>query len=596
MVAYARIFVRLLQMSAASLLQQAGAAGGSQRFLHALELLMQVHLEELKVASKSDAGGEGLAEVSVPVAAKAAAHHDAFVSQELTVASEYDTGEVVVAGMSMTDSPKRPVEDQDVQPVDLDLDDEAAKSHRLSFSTQRSMLPPGGRRSSESRSSRSSGDGSGAIVPEAPRAMFQQAQQGVQFLLKGDAEIDMETYDVRRYYHSQGAAQAMAKSNVFSNFTLLVISINAVYLGVDSDYNEAASLNEADLHFVVFEQFFCVFFTAELLVRFCAFKEKLSCLNDGWFKFDSLLLLIIWIETWIVPLIMVLSSGASFSFASGPLRLLRLLRLARLMRIIRAFPELITMIQGMMMAMRAVASAMLLLVVAIYAWGITMHSFLKNDENAVYLYWGTVPRCMMTLMGNGALGDSIGTVMRGIQTNVPALIAFISFVIFSALTILNMLVGVMCEVVAEVAKSEKEAHAVWQLKSTLLVMLKRIDADGNGNISKMELVALLEDECALEVMEDLKINAGHFIDMLDMYYHACESLTIPCIMQLLLDNQGWRPTTVQDLCQAGAFHRWSMRNDLGALHLALVAMRTDLANIQKAMPKVRHVYGLELAI
>ena len=31
----------------------------------------------------------------------------------------------------------------------------------------------------------------------------------------------------------------------------------------------------------------------------------------------------------------------------------------------------------------------------------------------------------MTLMGNGILGDSIGTVMRGVARNVPALIALI---------------------------------------------------------------------------------------------------------------------------------------------------------------------------
>lgn len=456
------------------------------------------------------------------------------------------------------------------------------------------MPPTTTHRSSVSRSPELDSE---TMVSSAPRALFQQAQQkGVHFLLKGESEIDMEDYDVRNYYHSQGVAQAMAKSNIFTNLTLLVISINAVYLGFDSDYNEASSLNEADLHFIAFENFFCVFFTLELLVRFCAFKEKRSCLDDGWFKFDSFLLLVIWIETWIVPLTIMLSGGISFAFTSGPLRLLRLLRLARLMRIIRAFPELITMIQGMIAATRAVASAMLLLVIAIYAWGITMHSFLKNDENAVYLYWGTVPRCMMTLMGNGALGDSIGTVMRGIATNVPALTAFICFVIFSALTILNMLVGVMCEVVAEVAKAEKDVNALWQLKSTLLVMLKRIDSDGNGNISKVELLTLLEDEHALAVMQDLRINAGHFLDMLEMYYQACDGLSIPCIMQLLLDNQGWRPTTVQDLCQAGAFHRWAMRNDFAAVHTSLVTLRTELADIRTAMPKVRQVYGLELAI
>ena len=117
---------------------------------------------------------------------------------------------------------------------------------------------------------------------------------------------------------------------------------------------------------------------------------------QGWFKFDSMLLTIIFFETWIVTLILWIMDGmdgSSVPVSGGPLRLLRLLRLARLVRIMRAFPELLTMVRGMIVAMRAVASAMVLLVLALYAWGITMHAFLKDDE-LLYDYWGSVTRSM----------------------------------------------------------------------------------------------------------------------------------------------------------------------------------------------------------
>merc|ERR1719491_797874 len=122
----------------------------------------------------------------------------------------------------------------------------------------------------------------------------------------------------------------------------------------------------------------------------------------------------------------------------------------------------------MLLATRAVGSAMLLMVIAIYAWAIAMNSLMReeaetnkeNGDEELYMYWGTVSRCMMTLLGNGTLGDSIGTVMRGVAQNPGALIALISFVICSMLTILNMLVGVLCEVVTEVAHSEKENQAL----------------------------------------------------------------------------------------------------------------------------------------
>ena len=62
---------------------------------------------------------------------------------------------------------------------------------------------------------------------------------------------------------------------------------------------------------------------------------------------------------------MAFSSLENDQLDIGPLKLLRLLRLLRLSRLLRAFPELMVMIQGMLVAIRAVGSAMLLLVVAL---------------------------------------------------------------------------------------------------------------------------------------------------------------------------------------------------------------------------------------
>merc|ERR1719316_1654777 len=122
---------------------------------------------------------------------------------------------------------------------------------------------------------------------------------------------------------------------------------------------------------------------------------------------------------------------------------------------------------------------MLMLFIVIYVWGIAMHSFMK-DESHLFEYWGSIGRCMMTLLGNGVFGDSIGTVMRGLADYPLALFTFFCFVLLSAITVTNMLIGVLCEIVSEVANAEKEYTAIQQLKSTLLVMLQRLDEDGSG--------------------------------------------------------------------------------------------------------------------
>ncbi|CAJ1439371.1 unnamed protein product [Effrenium voratum] len=63
---------------------------------------------------------------------------------------------------------------------------------------------------------------------------------------------------------------------------------------------------------------------------------------------------------------------------TGPLRLLRLLRLSRLVRLLREMPELLTLINGMRVAARAVSSALLLVILLNYVFAIVLLMFLAD--------------------------------------------------------------------------------------------------------------------------------------------------------------------------------------------------------------------------
>jgi len=276
------------------------------------------------------------------------------------------------------------------------------------------------------------------------------------------------------------------------------------------------------------------------------------------------------------------------------MKLLRLLRLARIVRIMRAFPEIMTMIKGMIVATKPVSTSMAMLVGIIYVFGITMH-MLVNGDPEVFEYWGTVSRCMMTLTANGTLGDSIGTVMRGIARNVPALIVFFVFVVLSAVTVTNMLIGVLCEVVSHVAEAEKEYAVLAKLKATLLVMLKNLDEDGSGDISKHELLGVVNHRDALAALEELDINVTYFVELIDMIYESTDSCSIPDIMQLLLDSQGARAPALKDIVLQHNFTRWSLKRQMKQEMQELRFMlsnnptyrgTTPLASLQNVSPQM----------
>lgn len=514
----------------------------SPKFRQALELLIQAHVEELAKASFQE-----------PVTEKPANKESLF--QEPGAETS-----IVVPSERSPRSPKQPLDSQALPVVTQDAataaaetkskDDDAPKGM---FACLRPWMPS-----------------IGAHGHSNEVAMFGNVKEQ----LKDKHEIDEFEYDVTNYYKTTGIVQSIARSDHFGHLALLFICLNAVFLGVDSDLNKAESANDANLEFIICENIFCVFFTFEVTMRFLAFRYKRDCLRDTWFKFDSVLVIIMVLETWVLFLVVHLT-GAKNPLPAGPMKLLRLLKLARMVRIMRSFPEIMTMIKGMMVATKPVSSSMAMLVGIIYVFAITMHMLCKDDLE-VFEYWGTVGRCMMTLFANGTAGDSIGTVTRGIARNVPALCAFLLFVILSAVTITNMLVGVLCEVVSHVAEAEKESAALSKLKNTLLVMLKELDEDGDGVIEKEELIGILNHEDALEVLADLDIDMKYFVDYLDMLYEKTSSRTIPEIMQLLLDNQGQRTPTLKDTVLLHNFTRWSIRREI----------RQSLAAFALAMPRI----------
>lgn len=181
-----------------------------------------------------------------------------------------------------------------------------------------------------------------------------------------------EPYSVFIYYKSEEESfwPKIAKNQVFENTTLAVITLNAVYIAIDTDWNKAEpltptetfSLTESGPFFQMMEHLFCIYFFGEWIVRFMSFKKKLNGLKDGWFVFDSLLVFMMVMETWVITIIMAIIGGESPMGGTSILRLFRLLRLSRLTRMLRSLPELLILIKGMATAMKSVSYVMALLV------------------------------------------------------------------------------------------------------------------------------------------------------------------------------------------------------------------------------------------
>merc|ERR1719331_1679460 len=105
----------------------------------------------------------------------------------------------------------------------------------------------------------------------------------------------------------------------------------------------------------------------------------------------------------------------------------------------------------------------------------------------------------------------------------------LSFILASALTVMNMLIGVLCEVVSAVASAEKEDGAIRIVKDRLLVLLKELDVDGSGLIDKEEMQTVLDNKEEMQTVQEIHVDTKFLLDQLDMMFEESNELTIHSI-------------------------------------------------------------------
>jgi len=97
---------------------------------------------------------------------------------------------------------------------------------------------------------------------------------------------------------------------------------------------------------------------------------------------------------------------------------------------------------------------------------------------------------------------------------------FILFILVSSFTILNMLIGILCEVVAATADSEKTKAAETCVKDAITTLFTTLDSDGSGNITEEEFVHMRDDQNVRDALEEMDIYESHFSRYCEILFHG----------------------------------------------------------------------------
>lgn len=220
---------------------------------------------------------------------------------------------------------------------------------------------------------------------------------------------------------------------------------------------------------------------------------------------------------------------------------------------LRSLPELMILIKGMITAMKSVLYVMGLLLLIIYVFAI-MFTQLSDGTDFGAEFFDSVPLSMYSLLIYGTFVDDLAYFCNSIRAeSYPILILVLIFVCLACLTLLNMLVGVLCEVVSAVAKTEKEMITTRAISEKMQGIVDSLDMNSNGKISFLEFRQILDIPEALTALMEVGVDPAGVVDFAELMFfedgdhEKPKDLAFDTFMELILDLRESNVATVKDI-------------------------------------------------
>ncbi|TYK64315.1 ion transporter [Colwellia echini] len=256
------------------------------------------------------------------------------------------------------------------------------------------------------------------------------------------------------YETIQNKLTKLKENKIFEFFVVAVIIISALEIGA-----KTFELTDTAISLTgVLDIFITVFFLFELTVRFITDNDKKNFFKKGWNIFDSLVVAI--------SLIPINDSEMAL--------LARLVRIFRVLRMVSVVPELRVLINSLIKALPQLGYVVLLMFIIFYIYA-AFGSYVFKDINP--FLWGDIAISMLTLFRIMTFEDWTDIQYETMEIYPWSWIFYLTFIFFTAFAFLNMVIGIVVNVMEEehsAMKKEKEPsmtelqNEIRELKSLIL--------------------------------------------------------------------------------------------------------------------------------
>ncbi|MBC6414641.1 MAG: ion transporter [Chromatiales bacterium] len=222
------------------------------------------------------------------------------------------------------------------------------------------------------------------------------------------------------------------ESKIFQFVVVALIIASALLIGADT-FDLATQYK---IIIALLSEVITIFFLIELIIRFIGEPHKNSFFRDGWNLFDTIV-----VGVSLIPI----GPGSAILIA-------RLLRVFRVLRIISVMPELKILIECLLKSLPRILYTSLLLFIIMYIYAAT-GSLLFESTDAER--WQDIATALFTL-------TQVLTLSSWEQVFLPlqavhwwAWIYLYSFIAIGSITILNLIIAVLVDVVMELKQEQR---------------------------------------------------------------------------------------------------------------------------------------------
>lgn len=283
-------------------------------------------------------------------------------------------------------------------------------------------------------------------------------------------------------------------NNVFECVISVVILVNAIMIGVESDLSIRGEDDQVWLQ--VMEILFLVVYTVEIVIRLIAHKWK--AFKDPWFDFDLILVVLSFIGQIFATVLTVPSIIQQVLF----LRALRLLRLIRAVRMIKQMRTIWRLVSGLLTSCNTMLSTMALLLLVLYIFAILGIEMIANDSTlkADTLTGPIIEKSFSSLwisfwtLTQFVTMDSIASIyIPLIEKKWELSIYFTLLVVIVSISLMNLVTAVLVEGALEHARQEKEEEILMSNEKVKLMipqlkqLFEDLDKDNSGDLHQAEI-------------------------------------------------------------------------------------------------------------